>query len=62
MNERQEKEIKKELLNFFRKKFTYLGMTDEMKESRVYALVDEMFSIINKSINPGPEKLPTHLD
>lgn len=61
MNEQQEIKLKNELAKFFRTKFTYLGMTDEAKETRLYILVNEMFDIIMSNSKGGPGKLPTHI-
>lgn len=61
MSERDEVKLKTKLAKFFRTNFTFLGMTDEMKEARVYKLVDDMFTIISSSNGTNPEKLPTHI-
>lgn len=61
MREQDEVKLKTKLAKFFRTNFTFLGMTDEMKEARVYKLVDDMFTIISSSNGTDPEKLPTHI-
>jgi len=60
MTESQEIKLKNKLSKFFRTNFTFLGMSDEDKEARVYKLVNDMFYIIISSNGTDPEKLPTH--
>lgn len=43
MNEQQEVKIRKELLEFFRLNFTYIGLSEKQKEDRIFKLTNDVF-------------------
>lgn len=49
MTEQQEIKLKTKLAKFFMTNFTFIGMSDEDKEVRIYKLVNDMFYIIISS-------------
>lgn len=59
MNEAQEFRIKSDLVKFFRENFTYVGLSEEEKEDRIFKLVNNAFIIFLRHTTLKSKKLPT---